>query len=85
MFGLSLSISLMIRSGHPVRRIRMAVELVVLALGWTMGGTIGLGTLLFSLLIGPSMERGLRVFGALPPPPSAPTAPEPLREQRRAA
>jgi uncharacterized protein len=81
--GLAMTLSR--RSGHPVRRMRMVVELVVLALGWTMGGTVGLGTVLFSLLIGPSMERGLRVFGALPPPPSAPTAPEPAREERRAA
>ena len=44
----------------------------LLALGWMMGGTVGLGTVLFSLLIGPSMERGLRVFGALPPPPAEP-------------
>ena len=81
--GLALTLSS--RSGHPVRRIRTAVELVVLALGWMMGGTVGLGTVLFSLLIGPSMERGLRVFGALPPPPDAPPAPEPAREERRAA
>ena len=60
-----LAMTLSSRSGHPVRRMRMAVELVVLALGWLMGGTVGVGTLLFSLLIGPSMERGMRAFGVL--------------------
>src|SRR5687768_16975044 len=43
-----LAMTLSDRCGHPVRRMRMAVELVVLALGWMMGGTIGLGTVLFS-------------------------------------
>jgi uncharacterized protein len=55
----------------PVRRVRMLIELMVLAGGWAMGGTIGIGTVLFSLLIGPSMERGLRLFGALPALPAA--------------
>ena len=80
-----LTMTLSNRSGHPVRRMRLMVEVVALTLGWLMGGTVGGGTLLFSILIGPSMERGLRVFGALPPPPDAPPGPEPVREQRRAA
>ena len=84
--GLAMTLSR--RCGHPVRRMRMAVELVVLALGWMMGGTVGVGTVLFSLLIGPSMERGLRLFGALPPTPTPPaerTGRAPVRPQRRAA
>lgn len=54
------------RSGWPVRRVRTAIEIVVLAAGWAMGGTIGIGTLLFSLLIGPSMQWGLQLFRVLP-------------------
>ncbi|MBW3629091.1 MAG: hypothetical protein KY464_07305 [Gemmatimonadetes bacterium] len=60
-----LSMWLSGRTRVPVRRVRMMVELVVLAGGWAMGGTIGLGTVLFSLLIGPSMEQGLRLFGVV--------------------
>ena len=67
--GLSMWLSRI--TSVPVRRVRMIVELAVLAAGWAMGGTIGIGTVLFSLLIGPSMEQGLRLFGALPALPSA--------------
>jgi uncharacterized membrane protein YczE len=61
-----LTIALSRRSGLTVRRARTLVELVVLALGWAMGGVVGVGTVIFALLIGPSMQWGLRVFAALP-------------------
>jgi uncharacterized membrane protein YczE len=41
------------RTGRSVRRIRTAVELVVVALGWALGGTVGVGTVLYALAIGP--------------------------------
>jgi uncharacterized protein len=78
--GLSMWLSRL--TGAPVRRVRMVVELVVLAGGWAMGGTIGVGTVLFSLLIGPSMEQGLRLFGVrLAPAADGP----PAATERRAA
>ncbi|WP_433285039.1 YczE/YyaS/YitT family protein [Micromonospora sp. CA-244673] len=39
--------------GLPVGRVRTLIELVVLALGWLLGGTAGPGTLLYALAIGP--------------------------------
>lgn len=47
----------------PVARVRTAIELLALALGWAMGATIGLGTVLFAFGIGPAVQWGLRVSG----------------------
>jgi uncharacterized membrane protein YczE len=39
--------------GHPVRIVRTAIELTVLAAGWLLGGTVGIGTVIYALSIGP--------------------------------
>ncbi|MDX6254979.1 MAG: hypothetical protein QOJ11_1313 [Frankiales bacterium] len=39
--------------GHSVRMVRTAIELTVLAVGWLLGGTVGAGTVLYALAIGP--------------------------------
>ncbi|WP_433473642.1 YczE/YyaS/YitT family protein [Spirillospora sp. CA-142024] len=39
--------------GHSTRVMRTAIEVTVLALGWLLGGTVGIGTLLYALSIGP--------------------------------
>ena len=39
--------------GHPIRVVRTAIELSVLATGWALGGTVGAGTVLYALAIGP--------------------------------
>lgn len=57
------------RSGLPVSRVRLGIELVVLAIGWLLGGTVGLGTVLFAGLIGVSVGYGLRLCAHLSPPP----------------
>lgn len=51
------------RTGWPVTPIRLAIEIVVLTVGWLLGGTVGLGTLIFALLVGPSVGYGLRLVG----------------------
>lgn len=48
-------------SGVRIGRIRLALEVVVLAIGYLLGGTIGLGTALFALLIGQSVAIWLGV------------------------
>jgi uncharacterized membrane protein YczE len=41
------------RRGWPVGIARAAIELTVLALGWGLGGSVGAGTLVFAVAIGP--------------------------------
>ena len=39
--------------GHSIRVVRTAIELTVLVTGWLLGGTVGVGTVLYALSIGP--------------------------------
>jgi uncharacterized membrane protein YczE len=61
-----LMVSLTLRSGWSVGRVRMLIEGCVLAVGWLMGGTVGVGTIVIMLTIGHSVQWGLGLFGALP-------------------
>ena len=45
--------------GVPVLVARGLVELTVLALGWLLGGTVGVGTVVFAVAIGPLVSRTL--------------------------
>lgn len=56
------------RTGRSIRLIRTAVEVAVVATGFVLGGTVGIGTLLYALSIGPLAQFFLRVF-AVPPAP----------------
>lgn len=50
------------RTGIRVGRVRLAIEVSVLAIGWLMGGVVGVGTLLFALLIGESIAISLGIL-----------------------
>ena len=39
--------------GHSIRVVRTAIEVGVLVTGWLLGGTVGVGTVLYALSIGP--------------------------------
>ncbi len=41
------------KRGLPIGAVRTAIELTVLAVGWLLGGTVGVGTLLFAFGVGP--------------------------------
>jgi uncharacterized membrane protein YczE len=41
------------RTGRSVRLVRTCIEVAVLAGGWLLGGTVGVGTVLYALAIGP--------------------------------
>lgn len=62
-----LMIGLTKKTKISVSLIRTGIEMSVLLAGWLMGGKIGLGTILFAVLIGPSAQWGLKLFGMLPP------------------
>lgn len=47
------------RTGKSVRLVRTGIEMAVVAAGWALGGTLGLGTLLYALAIGPIVHRML--------------------------
>jgi uncharacterized membrane protein YczE len=44
------------RTGRPVRVVRTAIEVTVVFTGWLLGGTLGAGTVLYALLIGPLVQ-----------------------------
>jgi uncharacterized membrane protein YczE len=39
--------------GHSIRVVRTGIEVSVLLIGWRLGGTVGLGTVVYALAIGP--------------------------------
>ena len=43
----------------PIYIIRLSIEIIVVILGWLLGGTVGLGTLMFAILIGPVVSVSL--------------------------
>jgi uncharacterized membrane protein YczE len=56
---------------RSVRQVRTGLEFTVLVLGAVLGGSVGLGTLLFAVTIGPSMQVSLRLFRRRVPAPAA--------------
>ncbi|MFI7214478.1 YitT family protein [Micromonospora maritima] len=57
---------------HPrwsVRLVRTVIEVTVLALGWLLGGTVGLGTVAYALAIGPLAQFFIPMF-AIPTRPA---------------
>lgn len=50
------------RFGWPLFAVRTSIELAVLAAGWLLGGTVGLGTVVFAVGIGPIVQWALGIF-----------------------
>jgi uncharacterized membrane protein YczE len=44
------------RTGGSVRLVRTSIEVAVVAVGWLLGGTLGLGTVLYAVAIGPLVQ-----------------------------
>jgi len=63
------------RFGVPIWAVRTAIEVTVLAIGWVLGGTVGLGTAAFALLIGPMVNYTLPLLRA---PDARNPEPEPV-------
>jgi uncharacterized membrane protein YczE len=64
------------RRGWPLAAVRACIELTAVTTGFLLGGTAGLGSLLFALLIGPAVAFGIRTIGA-PAPATAPVGAAP--------
>ncbi|KJV41362.1 MULTISPECIES: YitT family protein [Brevundimonas] len=50
------------RTSWPVKWVRTAIEMTVIAVGWLLGGSVGLGTVLYALTIGPLVHVFLPLF-----------------------
>lgn len=61
------------RSGWSVRVVRTGIELTVLTAGWLLGGTVGVGTVLYAVAIGPLTQLllPLLVYRETSPAPPA--------------
>ena len=59
------------RTGRSVRLVRTTLELTVLAVGWAMGGVVGIGTVLYALAIGPVVQLFLPLLTVPLPHPGA--------------
>lgn len=49
-------------SGWPLGAARALIEVSVLSVGWLLGGVVGLGTVLFAVLIGPCVHIAVRLL-----------------------
>lgn len=68
--------------GHSIRVVRTVIELTVLATGWLLGGTVGVGTVLYAVAIGPLAHVFIPMLTVAEPPAAEP---EPVSEGRQAA
>ena len=50
------------RTGRSIRLVRTTIEVGVLAVGWLLGGVVGVGTVLYALAIGPLAQLFLPLF-----------------------
>ena len=60
------------RTGLSLRLVRTSLEVAVLAIGWLLGGGVGLGTVLYAVGIGPIVQHLMPwcIVPVTDPPPS---------------
>ena len=58
-----LMVGLQKKTNLPIATVRAFLEITVMSIGWYLGGTVGVGTLLFAFGIGPSVALGLYLVG----------------------
>lgn len=65
------------RFGVRIWIVRTSIEVVVLVIGWILGGNVGIGTLAFAVLVGPLVHITMPILRVpdLPPEPNAPASP----------
>ena len=52
-------------SGYPIGNVRAAIEISVVVIGWSLGGTVGIGTVIFAVMIGPTVAVCLNIVGVM--------------------
>ena len=57
-------------SNRPISQVRTALEIIVVTIGWLMGGVVGLGTLLFAIGVGPCVSLGFVLVTKISKPQS---------------
>lgn len=61
-------------TGVSIRVARGIIEVTVVTVGWLLGGPAGIGTLVFALLVGPSVQLGFKLLKVEPHKPVEPQA-----------
>ena len=51
-----LWVALTKRTGHSIRVVRTVLEVTIVAIGWLLGGVVGVGTVVYALAIGPIVQ-----------------------------
>jgi uncharacterized membrane protein YczE len=65
----SLMLAIHRTTGVSIRLARGAIEVIVVLIGWLLGGPLGIGTVVFALLIGPSVQWAFKLFKVRPHKP----------------
>jgi uncharacterized membrane protein YczE len=60
-----LMIGLQKKTNFPIAAVRATLEITVMSIGWYLGGTVGVGTLLFAFGIGPAVALSLFIVGKI--------------------
>ena len=60
-----LMIGLQKKTNFPIAAVRATLEITVMSIGWYLGGTVGVGTLLFAFGIGPAVALSLYIVGKI--------------------
>ena len=60
-----LMVGLQKKTNLPIALVRGTLEITVVTIGWYLGGTVGIGTLLFAFGIGPCVALGLYLVDKL--------------------
>ena len=53
------------KTNFPISAVRAFLEITVVSIGWYLGGTVGIGTLLFAFGVGPAVALGLFIVGRI--------------------
>ena len=60
-----LMVGLQRKTNLPIALVRAFLEITVVSIGWYLGGTVGVGTLLFAFGIGPAIALSLYLVGTI--------------------